>query len=154
MSDELFASPMSLLFTPVDGEAMEVCRFAQPLLAAPEEGWEHRTQEGDRLCAVWGNDFAVGNVRRSLRVQVVVCDECLPAGFARMRRMELRANLCRLGSLLWQECYVEGVPSFRQRWRALLMGCSARRAEPGEFALPGAVGVMEWEFRLSEPVEL
>ncbi len=153
---EEYRSPISLRYTPTDGELIEICREKQTLLAMPETSWEHQTQNNNLIARAWGADRPVGNARRSLMVSVAVNAPSVATLICRIRHAELVANTQRKGTLLWQEGFVEGVAAYRVQWEALIMSCTARQLsqEEAPSSEPGAWGAIEWEIQLTNPKEL
>lgn len=144
----------SAVYTPEGRPELGVTVYGQLLQGEPEEEWSAGTASFECIGRAWGSDVPTGNVRLTRSWSVLVKGESVGSLERSLRRMELEANLHRSGVLELCEAYAAGVPTLCTWWSAVVETFKARRLGQEEAPpLPGAWGLLEVSFILSEPSE-
>lgn len=138
-----------------EGESVDLVKRGQYLLGEPVREWSMETVSHNLIGAEYGVEVPVGNARLMYEVEAVVKRSSVRELEIYMRRLEIRMNTKRAGTVEIAEAYEAGEAGLRTRWEAVVNSCTVRRLTSEEApAEPGAWGAVVLSFTLTNPEEI
>jgi len=127
----------------------------QYMLGEPVREWSLETASHNLIGAEYGVEVPTGNARMTYEVEAVVKRSSVRELEVYLRRLEIRLNTKRAGTVEIAEAYEEGEAGLRTKWEAVVNSCTVRRLTSEEApAEPGAWGAVVLSFTLTNPEEL
>lgn len=158
----MYVSRLTAIYEPEAGAPVTLALYnVDALTEEPEFGWDLPIDSRNYIGTDYGEDVPTGNARYRMTLRVLREYLTVAQLEANMLTAEQSVALCRSGHLRLYRAYHEGVPTHRQRWRAVLTAVSSRllydeteawgEAYSQDTLRGMANGEVQYEFTLTEP---